>query len=37
MNAPLVVRWGDMDADGPEILDGFPAAGVSARSILMDV
>ena len=37
VNAPLVVYWGDMDADGLEILDGFRAAGVSARSILMDV
>ncbi len=26
-----------MDADGLEILDGFRAAGVPARSILMDV
>lgn len=37
VNAPLVVYWGDMDADGLEILDGFRAAGVPARSILMDV
>jgi hypothetical protein len=28
--------WGDMDADGLEILDGFRAAGVPAMSILMD-
>lgn len=28
--------WGDMDADGLEILDGFRAAGVHAASILMD-
>jgi hypothetical protein len=31
-----VVYWGDMDADGLEILDGFRAAGVPAVSILMD-
>lgn len=37
VNAPLVVYWGDMDADGLEILDGFRVAGVPARSILMDV
>ncbi|MGH3159467.1 MAG: Wadjet anti-phage system protein JetD domain-containing protein, partial [Streptosporangiaceae bacterium] len=37
VNAPLVVYWGDMDADGLEILDGFRAADVPARSILMDV
>jgi hypothetical protein len=34
--APRVVYWGDMDADGLEILDGFRAAGVPAISILMD-
>ncbi|CRK61951.1 FIG005429: hypothetical protein [Alloactinosynnema sp. L-07] len=34
--APRVFYWGDMDADGLEILDGFRAAGVPARSILMD-
>ena len=33
--AETVVYWGDMDADGLEILDGFRAAGVPARSILM--
>jgi len=37
INAPLVIYWGDMDADGLEILDGFRAAGVPARSILMDM
>lgn len=37
VSAPLVVYWGDMDADGLEILDGFRAAGVQARSVLMDV
>ena len=34
--APAVFYWGDMDADGLEILDGFRAAGIPARSILMD-
>jgi len=36
VGAPVVIYWGDMDADGLEILDGFRAAGVPARSILMD-
>lgn len=35
--APTVVYWGDLDADGFAILDGYRAAGVPARSILMDV
>lgn len=30
-----VFYWGDMDADGLEILDGFRAAGIPARSLLM--
>jgi hypothetical protein len=34
--APHVLYWGDMDADGLEILDGFRRAGVPATSILMD-
>ena len=34
--AGAVFYWGDMDADGLEILDGFRAAGVPARSLLMD-
>lgn len=34
--APVVIYWGDMDGDGLEILDGFRAAGVPARSIFMD-
>lgn len=34
--APHVIYWGDVDADGLEILDGFRAAGVPAASILMD-
>lgn len=29
--------WGDMDADGLEILDGFRAAGLPARSLFMDL
>jgi hypothetical protein len=37
VTAPLVVYWGDMDVAGLEILDEFRAAGVPARSILMDV
>ncbi|MGZ4591464.1 MAG: Wadjet anti-phage system protein JetD domain-containing protein [Actinomycetes bacterium] len=36
VTAPLVVYWGDMDADGLEILDGFRAAGVPAAAVLMD-
>jgi hypothetical protein len=35
--AEHVFYWGDMDADGFEILDGFRAAGVPATSILMDM
>lgn len=34
--APHVIYWGDMDADGLEILNGFRGAGVPASSILMD-
>jgi hypothetical protein len=34
--APSVFYWGDMDADGLEILDGFRAAGIVATSILMN-
>jgi hypothetical protein len=34
--ADAVFYWGDMDPDGFEILDGFRAAGVLARSLLMD-
>jgi hypothetical protein len=36
VNAQAVFYWGDMDADGLEILDGFRAAGVDAVSILME-
>ncbi|GAA2540762.1 DUF2220 family protein [Microbacterium mitrae] len=35
-SAPAVIYWGDMDADGLEILNEFRAAGVPATSILMD-
>ncbi len=35
--ADVVVYWGDMDADGLEILDGFRAAGVPATSLFMDL
>lgn len=35
-NADHVLYWGDMDVDGFEILDGFRAAGIPARSLLMD-
>ncbi|WP_151083317.1 DUF3322 and DUF2220 domain-containing protein [Nocardioides cynanchi] len=35
VNAPALFYWGDMDADGLEILDGFRAAGVAATSLLM--
>ncbi|EFA23130.1 DUF2220 domain-containing protein [Bifidobacterium gallicum] len=31
-----VVYWGDMDADGLEILDGLRGSGVCAYSVLMD-
>jgi hypothetical protein len=34
--ARTVVYWGDMDADGLEILNEFREAGVPARSMLMD-
>jgi hypothetical protein len=36
-NAPLLVYWGDIDAAGFEILDGFRADGVPALSMLMDM
>lgn len=32
-----VVYWGDLDADGFEILNAYRAAGISCESILMDV
>ncbi len=36
VEAPLLVYWGDIDAAGFEILDGFRAVGVPATSMLMD-
>jgi hypothetical protein len=36
VSADMVFYWGDMDADGLEILDGFRAAGVPAISMLMN-
>jgi hypothetical protein len=36
VDAPRVIYWGDMDADGLEILDEFRRAGVPAAAILMD-
>ena len=33
---PRVLYWGDMDADGYEILSSFRNAGVSCESVLMD-
>ena len=35
-NAPRVVYWGDLDADGFEILDAYRARGIACQSILMD-
>lgn len=35
--AALVVYWGDLDQDGLEILNEFRAAGLTVRSMLMDV
>lgn len=34
--AERVLYWGDLDADGFEILDGYRARGISCTSILMD-
>jgi hypothetical protein len=36
-DAPHLFYWGDMDADGLEILNEFRAAGVRAASLLMDI
>lgn len=35
--ADCLFYWGDMDIDGLEILDGFRAAGLGARSLFMDI
>lgn len=37
VNTELVVYWGDMDADGLEILNQFRGAGVATTSMLMDI
>lgn len=34
---PKLFYWGDMDADGLEILDAYRAAGLGVQSILMDM
>ena len=36
-DAPELWYWGDMDADGLEILHGFRAAGLPVRSLFMDL
>lgn len=36
-DADALWYWGDMDADGLEILDGFRAAGLPAQSLFMDL
>jgi hypothetical protein len=36
VTAPHILYWGDMDADGLEILNEFRAAGIPAVSLLMD-
>ena len=36
-DARMIVYWGDLDADGFEILDSYRAAGIACSSILMDV
>lgn len=35
--APVIIYWGDLDQDGFQILHQFRTAGMSARSILMDL
>lgn len=35
--ATTLFYWGDMDADGLEILNGFRAAGLPVRSLFMDL
>lgn len=34
---PLLVYWGDIDADGYEIVDALRAAGLPVHTILMDL
>jgi hypothetical protein len=36
-NCPALIYWGDLDAAGLEILDGYRQAGLSVTSILMDL
>lgn len=36
-DTPHVVYWGDMDADGLEILSGIRESGIACESILMDM
>lgn len=36
-DAPVLVYWGDIDAPGFQILNGFRAAGIRAVSMLMDM
>lgn len=36
VDAPLVVYWGDLDAEGFEILDGYRRDDIPAVSVLMD-
>lgn len=35
--APVVIYWGDIDAEGFEILDGYRSNGIAALSILMNL
>ena len=35
--APFIAYWGDMDADGLEILNEFRVVGIGATSLLMDL
>ncbi len=36
-SCPMIIYWGDMDVDGLAILNGYRGAGLTARSILMDI
>ena len=36
-HVPHLFYWGDMDADGLEILNAYRAAGIAVESILMDI
>lgn len=37
VRAPRLFYWGDMDADGLEMLSSYRAAGIAIESILMDI